>query len=451
MHQLAGTVRVMKSIKLPLLAVMVLCASVMMAETVKDREGAVIRDRQNIENGGRWIYNDWQAGFAEARRTGKPLLVVFRCVPCMACIGLDAQLLLEADHSPVMNEFVCVRVMNANALDLSLFQIDYDLSFSAMLFNADGTIYGRYGSWRHQRDPLDKTTSGFLATLQSVLALHRNYPANKAVFEGKRGDPAPYKRPVDIPGLKDKYDAELDWNANVVKSCVHCHQIGDAFRSVYRDKGQPIPTNLIYPWPAPEAAGMALAADSTAVVQAVIAGSAADKAGLKAGDEVFLMQGQPMVSEADVSWVLHRAPDEGTLAVVVKRDGKRIPLTLKLDGDWRRKSDISRRVGTWPMRGMALGGMRLEEVPEAERGALGLSGGVMALRIKTLGKYGKHAAALKAGFREGDVLLSVDGHSGKMGEGELIGHVLQSRRAGEQVDVIVSRGDTKVTLKLPVQ
>ena len=26
-----------------------------------------------------WIYNDMDAGFAEARKTGKPLLVVFRC------------------------------------------------------------------------------------------------------------------------------------------------------------------------------------------------------------------------------------------------------------------------------------------------------------------------------------------------------------------------------------
>jgi hypothetical protein len=28
--------------------------------------------------GPEWIYNDVEAGFAEARRTGKPMLVVFR-------------------------------------------------------------------------------------------------------------------------------------------------------------------------------------------------------------------------------------------------------------------------------------------------------------------------------------------------------------------------------------
>ena len=28
-----------------------------------------------------WVYNDIAAGFAEARATGKPLLVTLRCVP----------------------------------------------------------------------------------------------------------------------------------------------------------------------------------------------------------------------------------------------------------------------------------------------------------------------------------------------------------------------------------
>jgi hypothetical protein len=28
-----------------------------------------------------WVYDDLDAGFALARRTGKPLLVVLRCVP----------------------------------------------------------------------------------------------------------------------------------------------------------------------------------------------------------------------------------------------------------------------------------------------------------------------------------------------------------------------------------
>ena len=44
-----------------------------------------------MENDARWIYNDVDRGFAEAKKSGKPLLVVLRCVPCLSCVGLDAE------------------------------------------------------------------------------------------------------------------------------------------------------------------------------------------------------------------------------------------------------------------------------------------------------------------------------------------------------------------------
>ena len=36
---------------------------------------------KDTDVGARWIYNDIGKGFTEARATGKPLLVTFRCVP----------------------------------------------------------------------------------------------------------------------------------------------------------------------------------------------------------------------------------------------------------------------------------------------------------------------------------------------------------------------------------
>src|SRR6185436_1342932 len=84
------------------------------AATVKDRAGAVRNDRAALESDSRWIYNDFQKGFAEAKRTGKPLLVVLRCVPCLACAGIDAAVLLqESDLASVLDKFVCVRVIDA--------------------------------------------------------------------------------------------------------------------------------------------------------------------------------------------------------------------------------------------------------------------------------------------------------------------------------------------------
>jgi hypothetical protein len=39
------------------------------------------RNLKDTNVGKHWIYNDLKAGTAQARATGKPLLVVFRCVP----------------------------------------------------------------------------------------------------------------------------------------------------------------------------------------------------------------------------------------------------------------------------------------------------------------------------------------------------------------------------------
>jgi hypothetical protein len=442
----------MKTLRFFVFVVFVLAGVWLQAETVKDREGAVRGDRAALENDARWIYNDYKRGFEEARRTGQPLLVVLRCVPCLSCMGIDAQVLLqETDLAPLLEKFVCVRVINANALDLSLFQFDYDLSFSALFFNGDGTVYGRYGSWTHQKNAQDKTTAGFKRALEGALALHRDYPANKASLAGKQGGSAPFKTPVDMPTLSGKYRAELDWNGKVVPSCVHCHQISDALRLAHRTKGEPMPPDLIYPWPAPETIGLTLAPDHRARIESVSASSIASTAGLRPGDELVSLAGQPLLSVADVSWVLNQAPEEGALPAVVKRDGVEKTLQLMLPANWRSKADISRRVGTWGLRGMATGGLVLEDLTDEERKRRRLTNDELALVVKHVGEYGKHAAAKKAGFQKQDVIVEIDGLSNRLTEGELLGLLLRRHKPGTQVKATVLRDTGRVELSLPMQ
>lgn len=421
------------------------------AEAVKDREGAVRKDRATMENDGRWIYNDVERGFAEAGKSRKPLLVVLRCVPCIACAGMDAAVLSDASLAPALDRFVCVRLINANAIDLQRFQFDYDLSFSAMIFAADGTVLGRFGSWTHQKDAQNTTTAGLRATLDAAVALHRGYPANKASLSGKQGGAMPFKTPVEFPALSGKYRSGLDWEGKVVQSCVHCHQIGDALRTFHRDAGRPVPAELIYPMPAPETLGFSLSPDHAARVTSVSDGSAAAAAGIREGDEIGGIAGQPVVSIADVSWALHRAPAAGALPVVVMRGGKSESLNLNLEEGWRRKSDISRRVGTWPMRAMATGGMVLEEVADDARKTQGIEPQKLALRVKGLGQFGKHAAAKNAGVQKDDIIVSFDGDDARRTEGELIGWLLERRKAGEKVPVTVLRGASRIELTLPMQ
>ena len=420
-------------------------------EAVKDREGAVRKDRAAMENDPRWIYNDFERGFAEAKRTGKPLLIVLRCVPCLSCAGIDAQVLEEAELAPLLDQFVCVRLINANAIDLARFQFDFDLSFSAMFFNGDGTVYGRYGSWTHQKDAYNKTTAGFRRALESAAAIHSGYPGNKTALTGKQGGPMAFKTPIEIPGLAGKYQRNLDWEGKVVQSCVHCHQIGDAMRTTFRDRKEIIPDEWIYPWPMPETIGLALAPDSVAKIESVAKGSIAERAGFREADEIVALSGQPLISIADVSWVLHRAPESGTLVAAIRRGGIDKSLTIELPIDWRRRADISRRVGTWTMRGMAFGGLVLEDLSDEERARRQLSTEVLGLFIKGVGQYGKHATAKKAGFQKEDVLVSIDGWSKRASESELLGRLLRTRMPGEQVKATVLRGDQRIELILPMQ
>jgi serine protease Do len=422
------------------------------AEAVKDREGAVRADKARMENDARWAYNDIESGFKQAKLTGKPLLIVLRCVPCLSCMGLDTAVLMQGDElAPLLDQFVCVRVINANALDLSKLQFDYDLSFSTLFFNGDGTVYGRYGSWTHQKNSADSTLTGYKRALEAALKIHAGYPANKAQLMGKQPGPLPYVNPTAIPNLAGKYTRDLNWDGKVVQSCIHCHMIGDAMRASYRDQKQPVPLEWIFPMPAPQTVGLTLVADQIAAISEVLTGSVADKAGLKPGDQLISMNGEPLVSNADVSWALHRSGDEASLSLNLLRAGAALTLKMDLPKSWRYAADNSGRVSAWSMRAMAAGGMNLVDLTAEERKQRGLSTAGMALWVKGLGMYGQHGTAKKAGFQKDDVLVEVAGIKEHISESRLHAHLMQDHPQGEQVPVKVWRAGQQIELKLPMQ
>lgn len=405
-----------------------------------------------MENDDRWIYNDVDAGFAEARRTGKPLLCVLRCVPCLACMGIDAEVLMgNPEITPLLERFVLVRIINANDLDLSLFQFDYDLSFSVLFFHPDRTPYGRFGSWEHQKDSGNRVTDGFRVAMERVLSLHENYERYADALAGKRGEPMRWRTPVDMPQLSGKYRPELDWNGQVVKSCVHCHQIGDARRLELRDQGKTLPLSLIAPYPAPETIGITMDEEDVMRVAVVDDRGPAGAGGLLPGDELLTLAGQPLVSVADISWVLHHADADGELEASASRDGETKRFTLSLEPGWRKNSDLSRRVGSWPMRAMAFGGMKLEELDETGRRRVGLPEDALALEAIHVGRFNKHAAARRAGFREGDILVEVDGDDTRVTESELLIRNLMRHVPGERLSAVVLRNGKRIPLQMPIQ
>jgi len=418
------------------------------------REQKVRDDRAKVEKEGFWIYNDLPRAYDEAKKSGKPMLVIMRCIPCEECVKLDDDLVNQDKRvRPLLEKFVCVRIVSTNGLDLSLFQYDYDQSFAAFLMNADGAVYGRFGTRSHRTYWSDDVSiEGLSKALQTGLELHAQYPKIKDSLVGKRGPAPEFASPEKFPALKDKYTAQLNYAGEVAKSCIHCHQIGDAMKQLARSRKQPMPDNLVFPYPHPKSLGLILDPKERATVLRTDPDSLAAEAGFVAGDVIRSLNGQPLLSIADVQWVLQQSSGDGAkIAVVVQRGNATKSFDWKLPKGWRQRDDISWRSSTWGLRRMGTGGMLLETPTKAELAKLNLGDDAIGLRVKHVGQYGPHAAAKNAGFQAGDILLSFDGQTDLHRETDLLAYAVKNRMPGYKVLVTLLRNGKKMELTLPMQ
>ncbi len=352
-----------------------------------------------------------------------------------------------------MEEFVPVRMVQGNGMDLSLFQFDYDMSFAVFFLDADRTVYGRYGTRTASgegKSDSEISMAGLADSMRAVLALHANKAKYAEALRAKVGPEPRYATPERHPELR-RFTAHIDYGPEVAKSCIHCHQIRDSERSEIRATGQPISDRVLFPYPVPDVLGARFDPEKRSTVASVESGSPAEDAGLRAGDEVLAADATPVVSVADLQWSLEQKPgDGGEIALTVDRAGGRKQIRIPLAEGWRRAGDISWRVSTWDLRRAALGGMKLDRIPDGERRGLGLEGR-MALRAAHVGQYGDHAVAKQAGAQKGDIVVAFDGVTEDWREADAIAHAVQKRRAGDVIPVKVRRGDRELTLEIRLQ
>ena len=435
-------------------SVFFLCSLLTVCCFAQSRDEKVRGDREKVTGAGFWIYNDLPAAFAQAKSEEKPIIVVLRCIPCEECVKLDDDL-VDNDPAlrPLLEKFVRARQVSTNGLDLNLFQYDTDQSFAVFLLNADGTIYGRFGTRSHRTEWYgDVSIKGLAAAMKRVLELHQNYPANQSLFAGKRGKPLEFASPEKYPSLKSKFTDKLNYEGDVVKSCIHCHQIGDARREWYRNRNQPMPEKLLFPYPHPKILGLTMDPDQMGLVKAIAGDSTADRAGLKPGDQIGSMNGQVILSIADMQWVLENtSPDGGSIDLLVKRGTTRMKQKLTLTKGWRREGDISWRVSSWPYRRMVTGGAFFVPLGPERRKEMGLTSQVMAMRAKHVGQYGPHGAAKRAGVRKDDVLVSYDGRTDLLTESDLFAYGIENHKMGDRVKLELMRGSERKTVTIPIQ
>lgn len=396
---------------------------------------------KDLEVGDQWIYNDYQKAVSTAKATGKPLFVLFRCVPCDACSMFDQKVIRnDSQLKELTNRFVAVRVIRLNDVDLSQFQYDYDLSWSAFLMNADGTIYGRYGTRTTHDSETHISVASLKRAMERALELHKNYPDNKSLFANKKGPKPKYASAREIKSLAER----MERGKNVREQCVHCHMINDGInQAAYEERKFDINTIWVYPFP--ENVGMTMNVDEGTTIQKVTPGSFADKAGLKAGDVLETLNGQAILSQADIQWVLHWLPTPGTVQVAYQRAGKPGTTALNVNGTWR-KTDISWRASMWGLRPKP--GFWAPELSRAEKTKLGIAPENLALKVQWV----DNSQTRNAGLREGDILISFDGSTKHESPNALHTRVrlTYDPYEGKNVPATVIREGQKVNLMLPL-
>lgn len=435
----------MRSFLFGLICVAMLPATI----SAQTRDEKVRNDKKTVSADERWIYNDPNKATDQAKSENKPILLVFRCIPCEACSKFDEQLVQRDPRvATLMDQFVCVRVPQANGMDLGRFQFDYDMSLAVFFLHSDGTILGRYAT-RTGRDNEDQDMdiAGFARAMEKTLELYKNYDQVKASLVGKQSLPGKVATPEQFPTLKPKFTDKLDYEGAVAKSCIHCHNIREAERAVALSETGKLDEKLLYPYPAPRVVGLVFDPTQCATLKEVSPQSSASTAGLQAGDKLLSLNDQPLVSIADVQWVLHQAGSSDSIRVRYNRDGKIAETKLVLPADWRKASEISWRATTWDLRRQAFGGMLLEKLPAEEREKRKLPAAQMALLVKHVGQFGEHARAKQAGFLKDDIILSWGGQQEPCSETELIATILNNKPTSK-TPIEILRGEKRQTLQL---
>lgn len=389
-----------------------------------------------------WIYDDLPKAISLAKESGKPLMVVVRCVPCPPGRTLDQQVMQpDKELEDLEKQFVCVRVIQTNGLDLKVFQYDYDMSWSGLFLNSDLTIYGRYGT-RNASGPNSDTLltqAAFRKAAERALALHKAYPGNREALSAKTGRDPDYARPELTPGLTDKGN-----KATTRQNCIHCHMVKEYALRAKWEQGKLSAADL-WVFPQPQQIGLELELNDGLLVKSVAANSPASKAGIKTGDEITTLGGQPLVSTADLQWVLHNAPNETRLVAKLSRGGKPLEATLELSGDWK-KSDIGWRASSWY--GLRQG-VKFEPLIGAEKAKRGLGEDQMALVIK--GLFGKGGPKVQqAGLKAGDVIVAVDDKTAVLTESDFLAYLRLTHGPKDSVKLTILRGDSRSDVTVPM-
>lgn len=355
---------------------------------------------------------------------------------------MDDQLAVPTDNElqSLLDQFVCVRLVQNHGVDLRTFQFDGGLSLAIFFMNADGTIYGRYGSRSGLGELSDREMSlaGLKKSMRGAVDLHEEYRKDRErvgrQLSGKLAKSEPiWPTPEQIPGLKQNAHFARPFMGQVdgKRSCIHCHMIPANELKSLRETGKPISNRKFFPYPMPDAVGMHMDPSEMATIQSVQPQSVADVAGLRPGDRILRLQGQPILSTADIQWVLHNASDKDTLEARIERGTEQTTIKtarLELPEGWRTGLSDWRFINYGQLYQTL--GLGIKEMPEPQAERLGLAN-KMALLVDRM----TPEVRMQSGLSNLAPIVAVDGKREPMTVGALTAYVFREKQKGSKLKI----------------
>jgi serine protease Do len=220
-----------------------------------------------------------------------------------------------------MSQYVCVRIIRMDDVDVALFERDWNNTLYYFIMNADQQIYERYGG-RDARGPLTYLNLNSLElALAKGLELHKSYTQGELK---KKEPPAPFF-PRQIPPLVERTFAR--------NQCVECHLIGD-FQLLYKEQtGHLNKLTDMFRWPDIRNVGIDLDIPKGLVVKE--ARASAQTAGMKAGDRISAVSGTPVWTFGDLQYYYDKVPRNAKqVQMSVDRGGQTVDLAIALPNLW---------------------------------------------------------------------------------------------------------------------
>jgi hypothetical protein len=309
------------------------------------------------------------------------------------------------------------------ALDLNVFDFDYDLTWFALMLSPDGAVLGQFGG-------RDAETPGKYHSLAGL-----RYSLERALERFKKGQvPAPLK---EAPRFADDYPSAKQLTA---KACIHCHHVYEFRRSAMQDAGT-WKTDEVWVYPQPSNVGLTLDLVRGDRVTGVEPGSPADRAGLRADDRLDRIGETGIASVADVQYALHRGPWTGSLSVRWRRGNTEHQARLELSAGWK-VTDVSWR---WSLKSLSPSpGVQGDDLSPEEKKALGLATGALAFRQQAF----LSPEATHAGVRINDIILGADGKSLAMTARQFEAFIRLTYKTGDVVTLQILRGKERLDLPL---